>query len=179
MPLIDASLFPCVRDIPSSKFIETESCLNWINIQPIPCSFISLLLLVGHCDRKECPVYYLSRVITGPGTRYSVVEGHCLTLVFVTQKLRHYFMSCAVHIVTRWRAARRFLILAGYDMKCVTPNAIKSKALVDLLAHFPSGEYEYAPPSEQNSQLQYWRKPTNLRKLASNVNSTHVQQNVP
>lgn len=42
-------------------------------------------------------------------------------------------------------------------MKCVTPNAIKSKALVDLLAHFPSGEYEYAPPSEQNSQLQYWR----------------------
>ncbi|KAI3681389.1 hypothetical protein L6452_36183 [Arctium lappa] len=77
------------------------------------------------------------------------------------------------------RAARRFLTLAGYDMKCVTPNAIKSKALVDLLAHFPSGEYEYAPPSEQNSQLQYWRKPTNLRKLASNVNSTHVQQNVP
>nr|YP_010194772.1 hypothetical protein LK293_mgp123 [Arctium tomentosum]YP_010194902.1 hypothetical protein LK294_mgp124 [Arctium lappa]QZZ81511.1 hypothetical protein [Arctium tomentosum]QZZ81641.1 hypothetical protein [Arctium lappa] len=101
MPLIDASLFPCVRDIPSSKFIETESCLNWINIQPIPCSFISLLLLVGHCDRKECPVYYLSRVITGPGTRYSVVEGHCLTLVFVTQKLRHYFMSFTVHIVTR------------------------------------------------------------------------------
>jgi hypothetical protein len=54
-------------------------------------------------------------------------------------------------------------------MKCVTPNAMKSKALVDLLAHFPSGEYEYAPPSEQNSQLQYWRKPTNFRKLASNV----------
>ncbi|KAI3680722.1 hypothetical protein L6452_35496 [Arctium lappa] len=77
------------------------------------------------------------------------------------------------------RDARRFLTLAGYDMKCVTPNAIKSKALVDLLAHFPSGEYEYAPPSEQNSQLQYWRKPTNLRKLSSNVNSTHVQQNVP
>jgi hypothetical protein len=62
-------------------------------------------------------------------------------------------------------------------MKCVTPNAIKSKALVDLLARFPSGESEYAPPSEQNSQLQW--KPTNLRKLASNVNSTHVQQNVP
>nr|KAJ0192669.1 hypothetical protein LSAT_V11C800438170 [Lactuca sativa] len=71
------------------------------NAKPIPCSFISLLLLVGHCDRKECPVYYLSRVITGPGTRYSVVEGHCLTLVFVTQKLRHYFMSFTVHIVTR------------------------------------------------------------------------------
>ncbi|MFS7916593.1 hypothetical protein Hanom_Chr03g00179011 [Helianthus anomalus] len=47
-------------------------------------------------------------------------------------------------------------------MKCVTLNAMKSKALVDLLAHFPSGEYEYVLPSEQNSQLQYWRKPTNF-----------------
>nr|GEY53984.1 hypothetical protein [Tanacetum cinerariifolium] len=107
------------------------------NAKPIPCSFISLLLLVGHCDRKECPVYYLSRVITGPGTGYSVVEGHCLTLVFVTQK----------------RAARRFLTLAGYNMKCVTPNAMKSKALVDLLAHFPCGEYEYAPPAELSAAV--------------------------
>nr|GEW26495.1 ATPase subunit 9, mitochondrial [Tanacetum cinerariifolium] len=123
----------------SIKFIETESCLNWINIQPIPCNFISLLLLVGHCDRKECPVYYLSRVITGLGTGYSVVEGHCLTLVFVTQKLR--------------RAARRFLTLVGYDMKCVTPNAMKSKALVDLLAHFPCGEYEYAPLAELSAAV--------------------------
>ncbi|GKB56099.1 ty3-gypsy retrotransposon protein [Tanacetum coccineum] len=54
-----------------------------------------------HCDRKECPVYYLSRVITGLGTGYSVVEGHYLTLLFVTQKLRHYFMSFTVHIVIR------------------------------------------------------------------------------
>ncbi|GKA29299.1 reverse transcriptase domain-containing protein [Tanacetum coccineum] len=64
------------------------------NIKPIPCSFISLLLLVGHCDRKECPVYYLSRVITGSRTWYSVVEGHCLTLVFVTVAV----VDCTVHI---------------------------------------------------------------------------------
>ncbi|GJU47490.1 hypothetical protein Tco_1204756 [Tanacetum coccineum] len=45
-------------------------------------------------------------------------------------------------------AARRFLTLAGYDMKCVTPNVMKSKALLDLLAYFLCGEYEYAPPAK-------------------------------
>ncbi|GKA10714.1 PITH domain-containing protein [Tanacetum coccineum] len=43
------------------------------------------------------------------------------------------------------RAARWFLTLRGYDMKCATPNTMKSKALVDLLAHFRCKEYEYAP----------------------------------
>lgn len=38
-------------------------------------------------------------------------------------------------------------------MKCVTPNAMKSKALVDLLAHFPCGEYEYAPPAELSAAV--------------------------
>ncbi|GJY00140.1 hypothetical protein Tco_0357158 [Tanacetum coccineum] len=99
-PLIDEVFFPCVKRY-SIKFIETESlALTGINIQPIPCSFISLLLLVGHCDRKECPVYYLSQVITGPGTGYLVVEGHCLTLVFVTQKLAS-LLSSQVHIVNK------------------------------------------------------------------------------
>ena len=177
----------------SIKFIETESCLNWINIQPIPCSFISLLLLVGHCDRKECPVYYLSRVITGRGTRYSgralphislcysevASLLHVLHSSYCDKMWPNQTLNVSSYTILIGRAARRFLTLAGYDMKCVTPNAMKSKALVDLLAHFPCGEYEYAPPSEQNSQLQYWRKPTNFRKLASNVNSPHVQQNVP
>ncbi|XP_028114046.1 uncharacterized protein LOC114312067 [Camellia sinensis] len=34
------------------------------------------------------------------------------------------------------------LALAEYDITCVTPKAIKSQALADLLAQFPSGEHE-------------------------------------
>ncbi|GJW86817.1 hypothetical protein Tco_0162157 [Tanacetum coccineum] len=63
-------------------------------------------------------------------------------------KSRDRVLSCGRAPPHIRRAARRFLTLAGYDKKCVTPNAMKSKALVDLLAHFPCGEYEYAPPSE-------------------------------
>ncbi|XP_028113660.1 uncharacterized protein LOC114311696 [Camellia sinensis] len=41
--------------------------------------------------------------------------------------------------MTRW-----LLALAEYDITCVTPKAIKSQALADLLAQFPSGEHEPA-----------------------------------
>ncbi|XP_028100286.1 uncharacterized protein LOC114299690 [Camellia sinensis] len=40
--------------------------------------------------------------------------------------------------------ARWILALAEYDITCVTPKAIKSQALADLLAQFPSGEHEPA-----------------------------------
>ncbi|XP_028116375.1 uncharacterized protein LOC114314126 [Camellia sinensis] len=41
--------------------------------------------------------------------------------------------------MTRW-----LLALTEYDITCVTPKAIKSQALADLLAQFPSGEHEPA-----------------------------------
>ncbi|XP_028078727.1 uncharacterized protein LOC114280545 [Camellia sinensis] len=43
--------------------------------------------------------------------------------------------------------ARWLLALAEYDITCVTPKAIKSQALADLLAQFPSGEHEPAEVS--------------------------------
>ncbi|XP_028059370.1 uncharacterized protein LOC114263073 [Camellia sinensis] len=38
--------------------------------------------------------------------------------------------------------ARWLLVLAEYDITCVTPKAIKIQALADLLAQFPSGGHE-------------------------------------
>ncbi|XP_028114047.1 uncharacterized protein LOC114312068 [Camellia sinensis] len=40
--------------------------------------------------------------------------------------------------------ARWILALAKYDITCVTSKAIKSQALADFLARFPSGEHELA-----------------------------------
>ncbi|XP_028127319.1 uncharacterized protein LOC114323841 [Camellia sinensis] len=39
---------------------------------------------------------------------------------------------------------RWLLALAEYDITCVTPKAIKSQELIDLLPQFPSGEHEPA-----------------------------------
>ena len=43
--------------------------------------------------------------------------------------------------------ARWLLLLAEFDISCISPKAIKSQALADLLAYFPSGEFE--PPPEK------------------------------
>jgi len=117
-------------------------------------------LLAQEIDGQERPIYYLSRLIHGPEIRYSSLERHCFALVFVAQKLRHYMLSFTIHIVTRCdpikyllartilfgRAARWFLILSEYDLKCVIPHAIKSQAYADLLAILTSGTFE--PPKE-------------------------------
>lgn len=107
-------------------------------------------------------MYFLSRIIHGPEAKYTSIERHC-SLVIVAQKLRHYMLSFTIHIITRCdpikfllarivligRAARWFLILSEYDLKCMVPQAIKSQAYAYLLAIFPSGTFE--PPHEELS----------------------------
>lgn len=105
--------------------------------------------------------FITSTVIQGAESRYLPIEWHCLALVFAAQKLHHYLISYTLHLVTKCypikylltrptlagRPARWLFSLAEYEMICKAPRAVKSQALADLLAHFPSGEYE--PPSEE------------------------------
>ncbi|XP_028088019.1 uncharacterized protein LOC114288661 [Camellia sinensis] len=91
-------------------------------------------------------------------SRYTPVERHYLALIFTAQKLRHYFLAHPIQVMTKSdpvcyllskptltrRMARWLLALAEYDITCVTPKAIKSQALADLLAQFSYGEYEPA-----------------------------------
>ncbi|XP_028062982.1 uncharacterized protein LOC114266295 [Camellia sinensis] len=113
-------------------------------------------LLVQDVEGTERPVYYISRKIRGAEVRYTPVERHCLALVFIAQKLRHYFLAHQIQIVTRsdpiryllskpaltGKVARWLLALGEFEITCVAPKAIKSQALADLLAQFPSGDYE-------------------------------------
>ncbi|GMP66143.1 hypothetical protein CsSME_00026619 [Camellia sinensis var. sinensis] len=118
-------------------------------------------LLAQEIDGLERLVYYISKVIQGVETRYFTIERHCLALVFAVKKIRHYLLSYPIHLMTmsdpiRYlltrpalsdRPARWLLSLAEYDITCKAPKAIKSQALADLLAHFPSGEHE--PPLDE------------------------------
>ncbi|XP_028073328.1 uncharacterized protein LOC114275489 [Camellia sinensis] len=113
-------------------------------------------LLVQDVDGGERPVYYISRRIRGAEVQYTPVERHCLALVFTAQKLRHYFLTHQNQIVTRsdpiryllskpaltGKVARWLLALGEFEITCVAPKAIKSQALADFLAQFPSGNYE-------------------------------------
>ncbi|OMO98613.1 reverse transcriptase [Corchorus capsularis] len=109
-------------------------------------------LLVQEVEGVERPVYYLSRCLHGSELNYSPIEKHCLSLVFATQKLRHYLLAHKVTVVTKsdpiryilsrpilaGRAAKWLLLLGQFDLSVAQPKAIKSQALSDLLAYFPT-----------------------------------------
>ncbi|KAF7842062.1 reverse transcriptase [Senna tora] len=113
-------------------------------------------LLVQEVEGVEKPIYYLSRLIKGTETRYSAMEKHCLALIYATQKFRHYFLAHSINLMTKsdpirfllkrpilsGRLTRWTLIIGEFDITPVLPRAIRSQALADLLALFPSGNHE-------------------------------------
>ncbi|XP_059658416.1 uncharacterized protein LOC132304703 [Cornus florida] len=113
-------------------------------------------LLAQEKDGRECSVCYISRIIQGAEARYSPIERHCLSLAFAAKKFRHYFLAHTIHLITKCdplryllsrpiiagRVARWLLMLAEFDIQCFAPRAIFSQAMADLIAQFPSGNFE-------------------------------------
>nr|XP_023880971.1 uncharacterized protein LOC111993363 [Quercus suber] len=81
----------------------------------------------------EQPVYYISRALKDTKTRYTRAERACLAIIYASQRLRYYFLAYK------------------YDLKAGTPKAMKSHAIVNLLAQFPREEeflLDYEVPRE-------------------------------
>ena len=90
----------------------------------------------------------------GAKTHYPRVERACLAIVYASQRLRHYFLAYEVWLMTKsheikallWqsilssRISQWLLQLSQYDLKMGTPKAVKSQAIVDLLAQVPREE---------------------------------------
>ena len=51
-------------------------------------------------NQKQQPVYYASKMLTDAESRYSMVEKVVLALVTAKKKLRHYFESHAITVIT-------------------------------------------------------------------------------
>ena len=46
------------------------------------------------------PIYFVSKVLQGPKVRYKALEKAALAVVFSTRRLRHYFQSFIVLVMT-------------------------------------------------------------------------------
>ena len=93
-------------------------------------------------------MYYISRALKDAETCYSRAERACLAIVYASQRLRHYFLAYKVWLMTKSHAIKTLLqqpILSGrisqwllqlsqYNLSTGTPRAVKSQAIVDLLA---------------------------------------------
>ncbi|XP_028055668.1 uncharacterized protein LOC114259836 [Camellia sinensis] len=81
-------------------------------------------LLVQDVDGAERPVHYFS--------------AHQIQIVTRSDPIRYLLSKPAL----TGKVARWLLALGEFEITCVAPKAIKSQALADLLAQFPSGDYE-------------------------------------
>ncbi|XP_059639334.1 uncharacterized protein LOC132281674 [Cornus florida] len=101
-------------------------------------------------------MYYISRVIQGAEVQYSPIERHYLFLAFAAKKFRQYFLAHTIHLITKYdplryllsrpiisgRVAQWLLILAEFDIQCLAPRAILSQAMANMIAQFPSENFE-------------------------------------
>ncbi|KAL0455087.1 UNVERIFIED_CONTAM: Transposon Tf2-12 polyprotein, partial [Sesamum latifolium] len=62
---------------------------------------VGILLAQKNDEGKENSLYYLSRTMTPNELKYSPIEKLCLALIFAIQKLKHYFQSHSIHLVSK------------------------------------------------------------------------------
>ncbi|KAL0383101.1 UNVERIFIED_CONTAM: hypothetical protein Scaly_0597400 [Sesamum calycinum] len=107
---------------------------------------VGILLAQKNNEGKENALYYLSRTITPNELKYSPIEKLCLTLIFSIQKLKHYFQSHSIHLVSKAnplkyvmakpvlsdRLAKWYLQLQQFEITYVPQKAVKGQVLVEF-----------------------------------------------
>ncbi|XP_074303402.1 uncharacterized protein LOC141637893 [Silene latifolia] len=106
-------------------------------------------VLVREQVGSQHPVYYVSKSLLPAETRYTSLETFILALVTASYKLRPYFESHTISVITNYplktimrklelsgRMAKWSMHLSGYDLKFEPRTAIKSQALADFMSDF-------------------------------------------
>ncbi|XP_026445179.1 uncharacterized protein LOC113345668 [Papaver somniferum] len=111
-------------------------------------------VLVRTKEREEIPVYYISKTFSPAERNYTKMEQLILALLFATQKLRTYFLTHTVRVLTVaplenvlkhtqkvGRVEKWNIQLEQFDIVFERRTAQKSQILADFLADLPL-EYE-------------------------------------
>ncbi|KAL0455729.1 UNVERIFIED_CONTAM: hypothetical protein Slati_0912100 [Sesamum latifolium] len=112
---------------------------------------VGIQLAQKNDEGKENSLYYLIRTMTPNELKYSPIEKLCLTLIFAIQKLKHYFQSHSIHLVSKAnplkyvmtkpllsdKLARWYIQLQQFEITYVPQKAVKGQVLADFLADHP------------------------------------------
>ncbi|XP_071912457.1 uncharacterized protein [Coffea arabica] len=112
---------------------------------------VGALLAQENDEGKENALYYLSRMMTSNELNYSPIEKLCLALIFVIQKLKHYFHAHTIRLISKSnpikyvmakpvlsdRLARWYLQFQQFEIIYVPAKAVKGQILADFLADHP------------------------------------------
>ena len=118
--------------------------------------------LIREEDKVQRPVYYTSKALRGAEGRYPQMEKLAFTLITASRKLRHYFQTHVINVMTdhplkkvmnRLEAAGRLIQwvveLSKFDLKYQPRHAIKAQALVDFIV-------EFTPSHDETEDSERW-----------------------
>ena len=103
----------------------------------------------GHALKVQRPVYFISEVLSNSKTRYSQIQKLLYAVLITKRKLRHYFESHPMTVVTSFplgevihsqdatgRTAKWALELMDQGIAYAPRTAIKSQVLADFIAEW-------------------------------------------
>jgi len=113
-------------------------------------------VLVQEQDQAQRPIYFGSKVLQGPEVRYQALEKAYLAVVFSARRLRHYFHSFTVVVMTdlpiqkvlkkpdvAGRMVKWVVELSEFDIRYEPRGPIKGQVFADFVVELTSGA---APP---------------------------------
>jgi len=164
--------FQCLKR--NSRFVWTEECetaflklKEYLATPPVLCKprageplylyfavtewAISSVLVQGQ-DQVQRPIYFVSKALQGPETRYQLLEKAVLAVVFSARRLHDYFHSFTVVVMmdlpiqkvlqkpdVAGRMVRWAVELLEFDIQCEPRGSIKGQVYVDFVAELSPG----------------------------------------
>ena len=130
--------------------------------------FSTSAVLIRDKDRVQHPVYYCSQTRRGAEKRYPKMEKLILPLVTTARKLRPYFQTHTIEILTKYpvkqvlhkletsgRLMKWAIELSEFDIRYKPKTAIKGQILADFVMEFTSAEL--AEATQTTPDLPIWR----------------------
>jgi len=134
---------------------------------------ISSVLVQEH-DQVQKPIYFVSKVLQGPEVRYQALEKAALAVVFSARRLRHYFQSFIVVVMTdllirkvlqksdvAGRMVRWAVELSEFDVQYKPRGPIKGQVYADFVvelsstnAHYEESDFQWVLSVDGSSNQQ-------------------------
>ena len=109
-------------------------------------------VLVQEQDQVQRPIYFVSKVLQGPETRYQSLEKAVLAVVFSARRLRHYFHNFTIVVMTNLpiqkvlqksdvagRMVRWAVELSKFDIHYEPRGSIKGQVYADFVLELSPG----------------------------------------
>jgi hypothetical protein len=114
----------------------------------------------GHAYPVQCPVYFVSEVLSESKARYQPVQKLLYAVLITSRKLRHYFQEYSISVITDYplcnilrnqdatgRISKWAVELGALNINFKPHTAIKSQALVDFMVEWR--ENQLRTPTER------------------------------